>query len=117
MRTAQGIGDLLARLFGAVATHLRLGAGAQTRVTELQHARCRGALERLGIGVHADEFHALHATADHVLHGVAARTAHAHHLDDGAVLHLRFDHVKVHHCLREKSVPKRCSLPAAALGS
>jgi hypothetical protein len=84
-----------------VLAHFRLGTGAEAGAAQLQHARCGRALERLRIGVHADEFHALHAAVDHVLHGITARAADADHLDDGAVLHFRFNHVEVHHCLQK----------------
>ena len=101
VRAAQCIGDLFTCFICAVLADFWLGTRAQARAAQLQHARCGRALERLRIGVHADEFHALHAAADHVLHGVTARAADADHLDDGAVLHFRFNHVEVHRCLQK----------------
>jgi hypothetical protein len=53
------------------------------------------AVERLRVGVGADELHALHTLRDHVLDGVAAAAAHADHLDLGALVEF-FDHLDRH---------------------
>ncbi len=42
-----------------------------------------GALERLDVGVHRDELHALDLGLDHAVHGVHARAAHADDAQDG----------------------------------
>jgi hypothetical protein len=46
------------------------------------------AVERLRVGVGADELHPLHALRDHVLDGVAAAAAHTDHLDLRALVEL-----------------------------
>lgn len=69
-----------------------LGAAA-----ELDDAVGRAAGQGLRVGVGANEFHALHAAGNHVLNGVAAATAHADHLDLGALVEFfGFDHFDGH---------------------
>ena len=46
-------------------------------------------IQRLHIGVGDDELHAAEADLDHAIHGVAAATADAHHLDIGGPSPLR----------------------------
>ena len=82
------LGDAVAILHRGVAADLGLGAGAEAareRGAELQLRARRRALERLRIGVGADELHAGQAAVDHVLDRVAAAAAHADDLDDRAV--------------------------------
>ena len=79
---AQRVGDLLARRLGVLAADVRLAAGAETRA-ELQLDAGAHVLQRLGVGVGADELNALHALADHVLDGIATRAADTDDLDDG----------------------------------
>ena len=64
---------------------LGIGAGAQALGdvgAELQLDLRLVALQRLRIGVGADELHALHALVDHVIDRIAAAAAHADHFDD-----------------------------------
>ena len=58
-----------------------LGDGA----ADLQHRFCFAALQRLRVGIGGDEIDALHLLRQHVLYRVAATTANADHLDDGAL--------------------------------
>ena len=66
------------------AADFRVGAGAQPLGdvrAQLQLVSGLAAFQRLGIGVGADELHAVQPAADHVIHRVAAAAAHADHLD------------------------------------
>ena len=80
VRAAQRIGDAFAILHGQLAGLFRLAAGAKSRA-ELQ-LDVRGALlQRLRIGVAADEFDTADALANHVIDRVAAGAADTDHLD------------------------------------
>ena len=68
------------------------------RAAELDQLVRAAAVERLRVGVGADELHALHALRDHVLDGVAAAAADADHLDLRALVEF-FDHFDGHVCL------------------
>ena len=80
------LADALAVLERGLAADFGIGAGAQALgdvAAELQHAAWRrGCLERLRVGVGADELDAVDAGADHVGDGVAAAAADADDLDD-----------------------------------
>ena len=72
------------RSSSAAAWPIRFGACAQSLGdvrTDLQLAARLAALERLCIGIDDDEFDPLHALFDHMIDGIAAATAHTHHLD------------------------------------
>src|SRR5690606_12547969 len=63
-----------------------VGIGTRTQAfgnggTELQHGARLNFLQRLGIGVGADEFHAFNVVAHHVIDSVAAAAANANDLD------------------------------------
>jgi hypothetical protein len=67
-----------------------LAARAQAGAAQLDGLVRVAAAQRLRIGVGADELHALHRAADHVLHGVAAAATDPDHLDLGALVELFF---------------------------
>ena len=105
--------DLLDRFLGRGAAHFRLAAGAQALATQLDDLGRARAVQRLGVGVRADELDALDAFVEHVLDGVAAAAAHADDLDLRALIK-RFDHLDCHDvsflecccsCLCQKPVP------------
>jgi hypothetical protein len=73
------------RLLGGELALVGLAARAQAAVAELDQAGRGGAVQRLRVGVGADELDVLHAAHDHVLHRVAAAAAHPDHLDAGAL--------------------------------
>jgi hypothetical protein len=98
VRTAQGVGDAVARLDGSLLAGLRPAAGAQAGRAELKDVPRRRAGARLVIGVGADELHALNATVDHVLDGVAAGAADPHYLDHRAA-GFRLQNLECHACL------------------
>ena len=80
--------DAVAILHRRLTADFRVGAGAQALgdvAADLQCGAHLGVLERLRVGVDADEIHALEAGLHHVRDRVAAAAAHAHHLDDGAL--------------------------------
>src|SRR5262249_12073100 len=65
-------------------TDFGIRAGAETLghiAAELQRGLCAARLERLRIGVGADEVDALDVRIDHVAYGVAAAAADTDHLD------------------------------------
>ncbi len=85
VRTLDHLDDALTILQRRLTADFRIGAGAET----LRHARAElqrtgrpVPLERLRIGVHADELDALDTPLDHVIDGIAAAPAHTDHLDD-----------------------------------
>jgi hypothetical protein len=80
---------------GGGAAHFGFGASAETGGAELQQLVGLGAVQRLRVGIGADEFHALNALGDHVVDGVAAATTDPDHLDLGALVKL-FDHLDGH---------------------
>jgi hypothetical protein len=67
--------DALAVLLGGEAptSGLRPRPGPWSCRAQLQRDLGEVALERLGVGVHRDELHALHAVVDHVVDGVCRR--------------------------------------------
>ena len=84
VRAGDEVLDALAVLLGRQPPDLGVGPRAQAlgdARAQLQRRAREVALERLGVGVHRDELHALHAVVDHVVHRIAAAAAHAHHLD------------------------------------
>ena len=95
VRAVDGLADAVHRLFGRGAADLGLAARAQAAVAQLHQLAGAAAVERLRVGVGADELHALHALRDHVLDGVAAAAADADHLDLRALVEL-FDHLDSH---------------------
>jgi len=87
-----GLGHL-----GGDTALLGLAAGAQAGLAELDQAMRRGLVERLRIGVGADELDALHLAADHVIDRVAATATDTDHLDLGAPVELLdFNHLDAH---------------------
>ena len=90
-----GLLDAVDRLFGRGLARFRLGPGAEAGGAELDQVVGGRAVERLRVGVGADEVHALNALLDHVLDRVAAATPHADHLDLRAHAEL-FDHFDCH---------------------
>ncbi len=86
VRAGDGFGDTLAVFQRRLTPDLGVGPRAQPlgdAAAQLQ-LQFRGiALERLGVGVGADELHPLHALLDHVVDRVAAAAADADHLDYG----------------------------------
>ena len=87
-----GLGHL-----GGDAALLGLAAGTQAGLAKLDRAVRGGLVERLRVGVGADELDALHLAADHVIDRVAATTANTDHLDLGAPVELLdFNHLDAH---------------------
>ncbi|OIQ76177.1 hypothetical protein GALL_421490 [mine drainage metagenome] len=86
MRTFERIADLPTRLIGRLTPDHRLAARAQTGLAQLQELVRARALQRLRIGVGADEFHTPHAGGDHVFDSVAAATANTDDLDVGSLV-------------------------------
>ncbi len=83
------LGDAVAVLHRGVAADLRPGAGTQAarqRRAQLQLRARRRALQRLRVGIRADELDASQPSLDHVLHRVAAAASDTDDLDDCAVL-------------------------------
>ena len=97
-----GVVALLAFLIApGIAFIMRVVSRRLRRLSrELQELMGAGTLERLGIGVGADEFHTTHARGDHVFDGVAAATANTDHLDVGSLVEravsVVLDHFKSH---------------------
>src|SRR5208283_230464 len=80
--------DAVTVLHGGLASDFRIGPCAQPLgdvAADLQRRAHLGVLERLRVGIDADEIHALEARLHHVRDRVAAAAAHAQHLDDGAL--------------------------------
>jgi len=80
--------DPIAILHCRLTAHLGVGARAQALgdvAADLQRGAHLGVLERLRVGVDADEIDALETGLHHVRDRVAAAAAHAQHLDDGAL--------------------------------
>ncbi len=78
--------DAVAILHRSLAPDFRVCPGAKTLgdvAADLQRGTHLGVLERLRVGVYADEIHTFDAGLHHVRYGVAATTAHPEHLDDG----------------------------------
>jgi len=95
VRARDGVADLLHRFLGRGLAHFGLAAGAQALGAQLDDLRRARAIERLRVGVRADELDALHPFVEHVLHGVAAAATHADDLDLRALIK-RFDHLDCH---------------------
>ena len=95
VRALDRLADAVDRLLGRGLAGFRLGAGAEAGGAELDQVVRRRAVERLRVGVGADELDALHALRDHVLDRVAAAAADADHLDLRAHAEL-FDHFDCH---------------------
>jgi hypothetical protein len=75
--------DAIAVFHRGLAADLRIGAGAESlgdAGADLQRSFYFRSLERLGIGVDADEIHAFDAARYHVRYGVATAASHADHL-------------------------------------
>ncbi len=88
VRALQRLLELVAALFGRGASHLRVGAGAETarraRADVDLHVRL-GHEERLRVGVHGHELDARDTRLDHPRHRVRTATADADDLDHGEV--------------------------------
>ena len=95
VRAVDGLADAVDRFFRGSAARFRLGTGTEAGRAQLDQVMRGRAVERLRVGVGADEVHALHALVDHVLDGVAAAAAHADHLDLRAHAEF-FDHFDSH---------------------
>ena len=81
------LGDPLTIFHRGLTTHVRVGTGAEPLgdlAAELQHGLGGDALERLGIGIGADELHPFDAALDHVIDGIAAAATDADDLYDRA---------------------------------
>ena len=84
----------LQHFFNPFAVFLRglpadLRVGARTQAlgdidAHLQSHRHRTALERLRVGIGADEIHPLDVGAQHMMHGIAATATYPNHLNNGA---------------------------------
>jgi hypothetical protein len=85
VRAVDRLADAVDRLFGRQLAGFRFGARPQARVAELDDVVRAAAVQRLRVGVGADELDAGDGARDHVLDRVAAAAAHAHHLDAGAL--------------------------------
>ena len=90
VRAGDGTADVLLGHFSGFTTALGLAAGAQTAAAKLDRAVRRAAAQRLGVGIGAYEFDALHRRIDHVGHGVAAAAADTDHLDLRALVERDF---------------------------
>ena len=80
--------DAIAILHRRLAADLRIGAGAESLgdvAADLQRGLDLRGLQRLRIGVDADEVHAFDPAGHHVRDGVAAAAAHADDLDHSAL--------------------------------
>ncbi len=80
--------DAIAIFHRRLTTDLGIGAGAQALgdvAADLQCGLHLRVLQRLRIGVDADELDTLDTTGDHVGDGVAAAAAYADHLDDSVL--------------------------------
>ncbi len=76
-------------LLGGLAAHLGIAAGAQPArelAPDVELDVGVGHQQRLGVGVHGDELHALEVGLDHPVHGVDAAATGADHLDDREVV-------------------------------
>ena len=104
VRAVDRLADPVDRFLGGGAAGFRLGAGAEAGGAELDQVIRRRAVQRLRVGVGADEVHPLHPLVDHVLDGVAAAAAHADHLDLRAHAEL-FDHFDSHLNLQSLQLP------------
>ena len=85
----QHLFDLLAVLFGGLATDLGIGTGAEpTRelAADVELHVGVGQQQRLRVGVDRDELDALQSGVDHAVDGVAATAADADDLDDREVV-------------------------------
>src|SRR5215207_5468060 len=74
--------DLVVVLDGRGTAEVRVRARAQSTrgvAADVQPGAGGRALERLDVGVHRDELHALHLSLDHAVDGVHAGTTDAHH--------------------------------------
>src|SRR4029079_13571419 len=80
--------DALVIFQRGLATALGVSARAEAardRATDLQLGRGGIAIQRLGVGIHDDELHALEAEVDHRIDRVAAGAPAADHLDASLV--------------------------------
>ncbi len=99
VRAVDGGPDVVHRQFSGFAALVGLAAGAQSTAAELDALVRIAAAQGLRIGIGADELHALHATTNHVAHGVAATATDADDLDLGALVkRFFFNHFDGHFC-------------------
>src|SRR5690606_15373519 len=87
--TGEGLGDLLAALFGGLAAHVGVAAGAEAPGQLAADGELDVGVahdERLGVGVDGDELDALQAGVDHAVDGVDTATADADDLDHRQVV-------------------------------
>src|SRR5581483_835025 len=76
------------RFLDSLATDFRTGAGAQTSgelLPDLDFDVGLRVQQRLCVGVHRDELDPFQVLLDHAVDGIAATTAHAHHLHPGVL--------------------------------
>lgn len=84
----QHFGNALAIFQSRLTTDFRIGAGTQPlgdARAELQNGARRDVLQRLCVGVGADELDALDVVLGHVIDGVAATTTYTDHFYDGGL--------------------------------
>ncbi len=78
-------GNLVLGFQGGIAAGGGIRAGAQSVLAQLNLHRDLTGLQGLGIGVADNKTASLDVLAVHVVHGIAAAAAHAHHFDDGVL--------------------------------
>ena len=97
VRAADGAADVFKRHFGGITPFFRLAAGAQTTATQLDDLVRAAAIQRLRVGVGADELNPLHTALNHVCNGIATATADTNDLDLRALVKfLDFNHFDTH---------------------
>ena len=103
----QQLDDTLTVFHRRLAAHFRVGASAKPLgdfTAQLQDSLGGHALERLSIGVGADELDAFDVALDHVIDGVTTAAANTDHLDDraaGGCVIYQFEHMP---CLLDHSL-------------
>ncbi len=86
---AQQLLDVVLGVFGGLATHLGVGACAESAGGVAPDVELDVGIahqQRLRVGVDRDELHALEAVLDHPVDGIDAAATDADHLDDGEVV-------------------------------